>query len=207
MFLVYSGKLTFSPTRHFLFHLPYLTVFSGYGLLFLKNYIFRNTLFFHKIVSILLIVYVSLFFLRSKDFIKKRFNKLDETQLIELAMKNKVNMIIVDDSLADLTLMNQLTSNFPTYSFDSFRKSFKLECLQIVKGCKIKNNILWISNRNNVHYMIKEEFIQSWLVDNNTMIIDLIDDSGSMVEVDFSNRTNNGRNDLFISLIKNDSIK
>ena len=156
---------------------------------------------------IFLSVYVTIFLYRSKDFVSERSNKLNESLLLELVTHYKVKTIIVDDSLADLNLMNHITSITVTTTLDSFRKLYEKDCLGTVKVCEVKMNVLWISNRNKIDFLIKEKSIHNLLISNKTRIIDLIDDSGSKVEIDFSNRTNNGRNNLFISLVENDYKK
>lgn len=87
---IFFGKLTFSPTRHFLFYLPIVAILLGYGVLGIKNKFLITTL---KIGFIGYCVFALISFI---PFSKNRIDKVSEGFFNTLLQQSMSSFLIFD---------------------------------------------------------------------------------------------------------------
>jgi len=120
---IFLGKLTFSPTRHFLFYLPMIVLLMGYGILAIQN---KLTLTFLKAAFL---IYCISSLIEFASFAAPRMDKISDGFFNPLLQKSNASFLIFDGSDIE-PMFAEARTNEPIFWFAS--GSFKCSDKQIL---------------------------------------------------------------------------
>lgn len=210
LLLIYFGKLTYSPTRHFLFHLPFIIICQGYGLLFLSNNSYKNIL--RPFIVLMVFLYCLTSIYQFSKFANSRVDQLSNT-LFENVIRDSSPQFILSDFFDIETFFMPSLMNTPICgswrgAVCSINKTMALN-----KDHKIR--FLWFSKRNAIYpddIYLSDSFTQvlKYQVEGDQLDRKLIKFTilknyvfeKSTTQIDLSNKIKNGANEYFIQLIE-----
>ena len=217
LILVFFGYLAYSPTRHFLYYLPIIIIVMGHGLLLLKPKKYSNIF---DIILITLIILYSISSLKLfTDFEKKRFDLNSLYNVPAIYFNSKSDQILLDRYDYEPLFMPELRNqHISIYSPKSLCDDY-IAKLTLVSKNPIK--IFWYSKRLELnskgdsllvddleHVSIKDYFLKiiknchpDKIIKNDSVIVKKSSDiliHKSNTEIDLSNLTKNGANELFL---------
>ncbi|WP_215371342.1 hypothetical protein [Polynucleobacter sp. MWH-UH24A] len=217
--LIFLGKLSYSPTRHFLFFLPIILILIGYGLIFIKAKI--NNLIFYIFLIPTTLIYACFSILMFSSFEEKRKDLIQVFNIPLLFQNSGATEILVDEfdvepffltELSNITIFryrpNPICKDYPYLSSNNLPKKFIIfwyskRVLLNNQGAPLVKNFYDGGPISLTDYFQKvliscfpHENIQ-----NKTIQVKKISDiliQRSTIEIDLSNRTKNGSNSLFL---------
>ena len=215
--LVFIGKLSHSPTRHFLFYLPCLLILTGYGFLFLKSYL--NKIFFDISLFLYVLFYGIIAINLFSTFEEKRRDIIQVYNIPELFDQSGATQFLLDQFDIEPFFIPELANK------EIFRYRPKPLCKDHIDLATIalptRITIFWYSKRvilNNQGEPVQKashdggpiaDYFKRVLEDcrpntvfqNQDIKVEKLADillHHSDVEIDLSHRTKNGSNSLFL---------
>lgn len=206
---IHTGLLTFSPTRHFLYHLPLMLIWFGYGLLSIESYLkLRN---FQSSIIAISIIYFAGSLLNFEMFEDKRRDPIS----------NEVFQNTITSSPSDFWIVGPYDLEI---QFMPALKAVKVYALNI-SNCADSNlkiepkfdslKFIWYSKRNEIaegdssmiNYINNSVLPCSKLNGQDLQVSKLIKIKDivyqrSQIEVDLSNKTHNGTNSAYFQQYK-----
>lgn len=207
--VLYIGKLTFSPTRHFLYFLPIVIILVGYGVIFLLNHLpYRN--FSQRLLIGIFLVYLAISIISFSEFKKKREDLLSNEWISNILKETKPDFILLGGVDHDLLLIDSANQK-PIYDYYDGPQCSRHKRFLIQDNQKVR--FLWFSKRyeqsegdaNLNKYITEainncaENFGGSWDLVSYRKLKDVVRIT-SDTEIDLSNRTKNGSNNYFVQL-------
>ncbi|NQW58659.1 MAG: hypothetical protein HQ456_08125 [Polynucleobacter sp.] len=114
LLFVFMGKLTFSPTRHFLYYLPFVLIICGFGLQPIIQLLQRYLKSIQIVFGILVIMYCLSSIYNFHTFESQRRDLLNEDLFPQELRKTKASFLLYDQFDIEPLLMTSL-KQFPTY--------------------------------------------------------------------------------------------
>ena len=206
---IHIGLLTFSPTRHFLYHLPFMLIWFGYGLLSIGSHLKPRN--FQSLIIVISIIYFAGSLLNFEIFADKRRDTISNEVFHNTISSSPSDFWIV--GLYDLEIQ-----------FMPALKAVKVYALNI-SNCADSNlkiepkfdglKFIWYSKRNEIaegdpsmiNYINNAVLPCSKLNGQDLQVSELIKIKDivyqrSQIEVDLSNKTRNGTNSAYFQQYK-----
>jgi phosphate/sulfate permease len=213
--LIFLKVLPLSPTRHSLILLPYITILVSEGLGFITNQIsyLKNKINSHMIISSILSFLIMLFFfVYFNGIVRERQDPFNESDLYNLFKRYKIDTVISYGATSNLGLMFH-NKDISWKYIDSGNNE---EPLKIYKDSLPFKRIVLISHRNKLNELmfnkIKLNVNNSskpyFIINNNFSDFKILfsKEINSNVELDFSTKTKNGTNGLYLYILENKFI-
>lgn len=201
---IHSGLLTFSPTRHFLYHLPLLIIWFGYGLLSIGSYFKPRN--FQSSIILISILYFSGSLLNFDGFADKRRDTISNEVFKNTILSYPSDFWIVGPYDLEIQFMPALKAvkvyalNISSCTDHNLKIEPKSESLRFI----------WYSKRNEIaegdssmiNY-INNAVLPCFKLDGQSLQaselikIKNIIYQRSQIEIDLSNKTRNGTNSVY----------
>ena len=213
-FLVYcgmllAGKLTYSPTRHFLYFLPMVMILVGYGVNYLRSLVFQSRIVDASLLG-LLIGYLSFSLWSFDSFKEKRLDRLNDSMMKSILSESDPDFILLGGYDRDIFFLPSANQSV-IYDYLNGPQCEKYRRFLIPSDRKLR--FLWLSKRYEipqddpifVKYFTdlvgncSESTGHSWDAVRYEKVKDLMRFE-SNIEIDLSNRTKNGSNNYFAQL-------
>lgn len=206
---IHAGLLTFSPTRHFLYHLPFVLIWLGYGLLLIQSYL--KPRYFHSLISSISIIYFAGSLLNFQVFADKRKDLISNEVFQNAISSNPSDFWIVGPYDLEIQFMPALRAvkvyalNISNCADSNLKIEPKIDSLKFI----------WYSKRNEImeddssiiNYINTAVLPCSKLNGQNLQVSGLIKIQDivyqrSQTQVDLSNKTQNGANSAYFQQYK-----
>ena len=216
-FLIYFNKVPLSPTRHNLILLVLFVFVSNFGIFrvyTLLNIYFK--LYLQRFFPIIIILIISsIFYLNFFNELKNRTKIINNDELIQIINVHKINKIFSYGAYYEPRLINdiyyekEIFLSYFHYMLNYYNKrnntflNYKISKNQFVKLSK-NENILFISNR----FPLDEDHIlflfEKYQIQSELFKLTLLDkkEISTKYELEYSNLTNNGSNDIYYYIYK-----
>lgn len=207
---VFFGKLTFSPTRHFLYYLPFILIVCGFGFQFILEKIHKRGKLLQALAPALLLTYC-IFSLHSfSSFASKRQDLLSEDLISSEIAKTNASFLLFDQYDIEPLLIENLKS------FPIFQLSIpEAQCNGFSIYSPRNNEIEFITySKRRPEWDLDDKYFVDYLksiigncfiphtknnIDSLRKVGDLIK-IDSITEIDLSNKTKNGSNSYYLQL-------
>lgn len=207
--MLLMGKLTYSPTRHFLYFLPMVVVLVGYGVNYFRSLVYQSKILDASLLA-LLISYLSLSLWSFGAFKEKRLDRLNDAMMKRILSESDPDFILLGGYDRDIFFLPSANQSV-IYDYLNGPQCEKYRRLLIPDDRKIR--FLWFSKRYEVPQddpsFIKyftdlvgncsESTGHSWDAARYEKVKDIVRIK-SDTEIDLSNRTQNGANNYFAQL-------
>jgi hypothetical protein len=210
LLFVFFGKLTFSPTRHFLYYLPFILIVCGFGFQSIFERIPERIKSIQILISVFLLMYCIFSLYSFSSFASKRQDLLSEDLLSSEIAKTNASFLLYDHHDIEPLLMERLKS------FPIFQLSIpEAQCNGFSIYSPDNKEIEFITySKRRPEWDLKDKYFSDFLSsligncfmphtrDNvasirkvgNLMKVD------SSTEIDLSNKTKNGSNSYYLQL-------
>jgi hypothetical protein len=210
LLFVFFGKLTFSPTRHFLYYLPFILIVCGFGFQFIIKFIPERIKFIQILSSACLLMYCLFSLYSFSSFASKRQDLLSENFLSSEIANTNASFLLYDQYDIEPLLMERLRL-FPIFQLSI--PEAQCNGFSIYSPSNSEIEFITYSKRRpewdiNDKYFI--DFLSSIIgncfmphTKNNIASIRKIGDLvkvDSNIEIDLSNKTKNGSNSYYLQL-------
>lgn len=207
--MLVTGKLTYSPTRHFLYFLPMVMVLVGYGVNCLRSLVFQSKIVDASLLA-LLISYLSFSLWSFTSFKEKRLDQLNDLMMSNILSESDPDFILLGGYDRDIFFLPSANQSV-IYDYLNGPRCEKNRRLLISSDRKLR--FLWLSRRYEIpendpsftKYLTdlagncSESAGHSWSAVRYKKVKDIMRIE-SNVEIDLSNRTKNGANNYFAQL-------
>ena len=207
---IFLGKLAFSPTRHFLFYLPFVLIVCGFGFQFILEHIFKRVKLIQILGSALLLTYCLFSLYSFNSFASKRQDLLSENFFTSEIAKTKASFLLYDHYDIEPLLMEGLRE-FPIFQLS-------------IPEAQCNGFSIYSPSNNDIEFIIYSKRRSEWDVDdkyftdflssiigncfmphtkNNVASLRKVADLvkiDSNTEIDLSNMTKNGSNSYYLQL-------
>lgn len=207
MAFVFSGLLTYSPTRHFLYHLPFVLIWFGYGLIFVKKYL--QVHYFLIALTMLFALYFGGSIYSFESFAEKRKDVLSNNFFNEVVLSNPADFWLIGEHSLENKFMPALKDAkvYEIPKSDCSNSNLKLApgsqdftFIYYSKRGELQPTNQSIINYINNYVLSCNKFdSQAMQVDELIKIKDIFK-KNSRTEVDLSDRTSNGANIIYLQL-------
>ena len=190
-FLILIGKFTLSPTRHTIYLIPFIAIYSYYGIDILINRF--DNLIMNRIINLFYFSIIFVWLFNLSNNYNNRKDVFIETEINELIKKYNVNTIILYDWTYQLIYMPSISEN---YNFiDTGKQNIEMK----IKNEYENGSIMFISHHNDkIEYnLAKSEYLN---IQDPKLIFDR--EVTSETEISTLNYTKNGSNNLLIKIFK-----
>jgi hypothetical protein len=210
LLFVFFGKLTFSPTRHFLYYLPFILIVCGVGFQFIFERIPERIKSIQILSSALLLMYCLFSLYSFSSFASKRQDLLSEDFLSSEIAKTNASFLLYDQFDIEPLLMERLKS------FPIFKLSIpEAQCNGFSIYSPANNEIEFITySKRRPEWDLKDNYFSDFLSSliGNCFMPHTRDNIASMrkvgdlmkvdsiTEIDLSNKTKNGSNSYYLQL-------
>jgi hypothetical protein len=210
LLFVFLGKLTFSPTRHFLYYLPFILIVCGFGFQFALKPIPEHIKSIQILSSACLLMYCLFSLYSFSSFTSKRQDLLSEDFLSSEIAKTNASFLLYDQYDIEPLLMERLRL-FPIIKLSIP----KAQCNGFSIYSPINNEIEFITySKRRPEWDLNDknfvDFLSSIIghcflphtknnIANVRKVSDLIK-VDSNIEIDLSNKTKNGSNSYYLQL-------
>jgi hypothetical protein len=206
---VHTGLLTFSPTRHLLYHLPLMLIWFGYGLL--SIHIYLKPRYFQSSIIAISIIYFAGSLLNFQVFADKRRDPISNEVFQNAISSNPSDFWIVGPYDLEIQFMPALKAvkvyalNISNCADSNLKIEPKLDSLKFIWYSK-RNEIAegdssMINYINNAVLPCSKLNGQDLQVSKLIKIKDIVYQR-SQIEVDLSNKTHNGTNSAYFQQYK-----
>lgn len=210
LLFIFLGKLTFSPTRHFLYYLPFILIICGFGFQFILEKIPNRGKLLQALAPALLLMYC-IFSLHSfSSFASKREDLLSEDLISSEIAKTNASFLLYDQYDIEPLLIEKLKS-FPTFQLS-------------IPEAQCNGFSIYSPRNNEIEFITYSKRRPEWDLDdkyfvefansiigncfiphtkNNIASLRKVGDLikvDSITEIDLSNKTKNGSNSYYIQL-------
>ena len=210
LLFVFMGKLTFSPTRHFLYYLPVILIICGFGLHFIGELLQRQLKSIQILFGILVITYCLVSIYSFHSFESQRRDLLNEDLFPLELRKTKASFLLYDQFDIEPLLITSLKF-FPIYPLSI--PEAQCNGFSIYSPDSKEIEFLTYSKRR-PEWNLTDPYFTNYLnsivgncfmphTRNNIASIRKIGDAVKMesnIEIDLSNKTKNGSNSYYIQL-------
>ncbi len=206
--LIYISKISYSPTRHSLIYLPGIIIISGYSIIYAYKKFPKGPFFL--LITLVLICYPILSLMKFENFYKHRIDPISSVKFHEIINKYHPEFFILDNGDIEPFFFRNINPkiNFLDLTDDPITLCEKYHQLNKV------SNFIWYSKKRD--FMKSEDYLQDRLklissrcnlINNefsfrNFRVITDIEILRSDKEIDLSNKTSNGSNEIFIQQIE-----
>lgn len=204
-FLVFLGKLAFSPSRHSLYLLPVIVALMGSGLDWLQQV--------NRKIFNLFLFFISLFLVTSAhysiDFFERRADPVKEHELVALVNANNPQFIIYDSRNNEIKYI----SGIKKYPFLRYSQNAeKITNCPLVSNIRFPGTLLFYSSSRSIDERDVSNYIEQvipacdvgrsikdkFLVKNDGVIFESIGSS----PLELTNKLDSTKNSLYISRFK-----
>ena len=206
LLLIFLGRLSFSPTRHLLFFMPFMLIMFGYGLQFIGLKIDRPLI--KRFSLIALFTYLIISIATFQDFYEMRVDNLSDQFFKQIVVDRRPDFVLASpNDIEDVFMLSM--ANTKTFLY--------LEPINC-KGSKIglglnEYSVIWYNKRIPVPLLSKEFNNYMKALASNCLsakdgqeisvhIAENLYMKHSNTEIDLSNYTKNGSNSYYFQLIK-----
>ncbi len=207
--MLLAGKLTYSPTRHFLYFLPIVIILVGYGISYLQNLDYQRRVLKRSFL-VLLIGYLSFSLWSFTTFKEKRLDRLNDSMMKSILKESDPDFILLGGYDRDIFFLPSSKQSV-IYDYLNGPQCEKYRRFLIPNDQKLR--FLWFSKRYEIpendptfaKYFTdligncSESTGHSWEAVRYKKIKDVVR-IVSETEIDLSNRTKNGSNNYFAQL-------
>jgi hypothetical protein len=210
LLFVFFGKLTFSPTRHFLYYLPFILIVCGFGLQFIIKFIPERIKYIQILSSACLLMYCLFSLYSFNSFASKRQDLLSENFLSSEIANTNASFLLYDQFDIEPLLMERLRP------FPIFQLSIpEAQCNGFSIYSPSNNEIEFITySKRRPDWDLKDKYFTDFLISiigncfmphtkNNITSLRKVGDLikvDSNIEIDLSNKTKNGSNSYYLQL-------
>lgn len=210
LLFVFFGKLTFSPTRHFLYYLPFVLIICGFGFQFIFERIPERIKSIQILGSALLLMYCIFSLYSFGSFASKRQDLLSEDFLSSEIAKTNASFLLYDQFDIEPLLMERLKS-FPVFQLSIP----EAQCNGFSIYSPDNKEIEFITySKRRPEWDLKDKYFNDFLssligncftphTKDNIASIRKVGDLmkvESSTEIDLSNKTKNGSNSYYLQL-------
>jgi hypothetical protein len=209
LLFVFFGKLTFSPTRHFLYYLPFILIVCGFGFQLIIESLARIK-FIPQIFLTIICCYCLVGIFKFDSFYDKRKDLITEG-LFSTQIINHQPSFLLYDSFDIETLFIEKLRFFPMFQLNIP----EADCNSYQIYSPITNEIKFVTfSKRRSEWDLNDPYIKSYLesvigncfmphAKNNIASIRKVSDLfkiESNTEIDLSNKTKNGSNSYYLQL-------
>lgn len=210
LLFVFMGKLTFSPTRHFLYYLPFVLIICGFGLRPIIQLLQRYLKSIQIVLATLVIMYCLSSIYNFHTFESQREDLLNENLFPQELRKTKASFLLYDQFDIEPLLMTSLKL-FPAYQLSI--PEAQCNGFSIYSPNSKEIEFLTYSKRR-PEWDLADPYLTDYLnsligncfmphtknnIASTQKVGDIVKiDSG--IEIDLSNKTKNGSNSYYIQL-------
>lgn len=209
LLFVFFGKLTFSPTRHFLYYLPFILIVCGFGFGFIMECLTRIKLA-PQIFLTIIFCYCLVSMFKFDSFYEKRKDLITEELFIS-QITNYQPSFLLYDSFDIETLFIEKLRYFPMFQLNIPEAN----CNNYQIYSPTTNEIKFITfSKRRSEFDLNDPYIGNFLESvigncftphskNNIASVRKISDLfrvESVTEIDLSNKTKNGSNSYYLQL-------
>ena len=210
LLFVFMGKLTFSPTRHFLYYLPFVLIICGFGLRPIIQLLQRYLKSIQIVLATLVFMYCLSSIYNFHTFESQRQDILNENLFPQELRKTKASFLLYDQFDIEPLLMTSLKL-FPAYQLSIPEAQCNGFSIYSPNSKEIK--FLTYSKRR-PEWDLADPYLKDYLnsligncfmphTKNNIASTQKVGDIvkiDSDIEIDLSNKTKNGSNSYYIQL-------
>jgi hypothetical protein len=209
LLFVFFGKLTFSPTRHFLYYLPFVLIICGFGIQFIMECLARIKLA-PQIFLTIICCYCLVSIFKFESFYNKRVDLITEELFISQITSHQPSFLLYD-SFDIETLFIEKLRYFPMFQLNIPEAN----CNNYQIYSPTTNEIKFITfSKRRSEFDLNDPYIGNFLESvigncftphskNNIASVRKISDLfrvESSTEIDLSNKTKNGSNSYYLQL-------
>jgi hypothetical protein len=209
LLFVFFGKLTFSPTRHFLYHLPFILIVCGFGLQLIIESLARIK-FIPQVFLTIICCYCLVSIFKFDSFYNKRIDLITEELFISPITNHQPSFLLYD-SFDIETLFIEKLRYFPMFQLNI--PEANCNNYQIYSPSTNEIKFITFSKRKS-EWDLNDPYIGKYLESiigncfmphskNNIASIRKVSDIfriESSTEIDLSNKTKNGSNSYYLQL-------
>lgn len=210
LLFIFFGKLTFSPTRHFLYYLPFILIICGFGFQFIVGRIPKQIKLMQALGSAILLTYCVFSLHSFNSFASKRQDLLSENFFTSEIAKTNASFLLYDQYDIEPLLMERL-KQFPIFQLSIP----EAQCNGFSIYSPINNEIKFITySKRRSEWDLKDKYFSDFLSsligncfmphtkDNVASIrkVSNLMQVDSSIEIDLSNKTKNGSNSYYLQL-------
>ncbi len=206
--LIYFSKISYSPTRHSLIYLPGIIIISGYTIIYLYNKFPKGPIFF--LLTMALTCYPLLSLIKFENFYKHRIDPISSVKFNDIVNKYRPEFFVLDTGAVEPFFFRNIN---PGISFLDLTDDPTLLCEKYLLLNNVKT-FIWYSKRRD--FDNSEVYLQERLKlistkcnlpneEFSSKIFKVLADINiirSDKEIDLSNKTSNGSNEIFIQQIQ-----
>jgi hypothetical protein len=210
LLFVFLGKLTFSPTRHFLYYLPFIAIICGFGFQLIFQLPKRQLKSIQVIFGTLLIAYCLTSIYSFHSFESQRQDLLNENIFPPELVKANASFLLYDQFDIEPLLIRNLKT-FPIYQLSIP----EAQCNGFSIYSPRNNEIQFLTySKRRSEWDLADPYFRNFLdsligncfiphTKNNIVSIQKVGDLlkvGNNTEIDLSNKTKNGSNSYYIQI-------
>lgn len=209
LLFVFFGKLTFSPTRHFLYYLPFILIVCGFGFQFIMECLARIRLA-PQIFLTIICCYCLVSIIKFDSFYNKRIDLITEELFSSQITKHQPSFLLYD-SFDIETLFIEKLRYFPMFQLNI--PEANCNNFQIYSPATNEIKFITFSKRRS-EFDLNDPYVGNFLESvigncfvphskNNIASARKISDLfriESAIEIDLSNKTKNGSNSYYLQL-------
>ncbi len=210
LLFIFFGKLTFSPTRHFLYYLPFILIVCGFGFQFILERIPKQIKLMQALGSAILLTYCVFSLHSFNSFASKRQDLLSENFFTGEIAKTNASFLLYDQYDIEPLLIERL-KQFPIFQLSIP----EAQCNGFSIYSPSNNEIEFITySKRRSEWDVNDKYFVDFLssiigncfkphTKNNIASLRKVGDLvkiESNTEIDLSNKTKNGSNSYYLQL-------